>query len=184
MRYVLLASAAILALGSTAVPAAADDTPDRLGPAHAPLAALLNGDLDTHYAQYNSSGLQPPRTGYQPGPGPRPYFRDNQPGRPFYGYRGSDGGRAYGGRAYYGRPYYGRGYYGGRYYRHDYGSAAAAGAIGLATGAIIGGALAQQAAPVYAAPNGAVSYCVQRFKSYDPASGTYLGYDGLRHPCP
>jgi len=23
----------------------------------------------------------------------------------------------------------------------------------------------------------------QRYKSYDPASGTYLGYDGLRHPC-
>ena len=22
------------------------------------------------------------------------------------------------------------------------------------------------------------------FKSYDPASGTYLGYDGIRHPCP
>ncbi len=29
-----------------------------------------------------------------------------------------------------------------------------------------------------------VAYCVQRFRSYDPASGTYLGYDGLRHPCP
>jgi BA14K-like protein len=28
------------------------------------------------------------------------------------------------------------------------------------------------------------SYCVQRFRSYDPASGTYLGFDGLRHPCP
>ena len=27
------------------------------------------------------------------------------------------------------------------------------------------------------------SYCAQRYKSYDPASGTYLGYDGLRHPC-
>jgi hypothetical protein len=26
-------------------------------------------------------------------------------------------------------------------------------------------------------------YCAQRYKSYDPASGTYLGYDGLRHPC-
>jgi glyoxylase-like metal-dependent hydrolase (beta-lactamase superfamily II) len=26
--------------------------------------------------------------------------------------------------------------------------------------------------------------CSQRFKSYDPASGTYLGYDGVRHPCP
>ena len=28
------------------------------------------------------------------------------------------------------------------------------------------------------------AYCVQRFRSYDPASGTYLGYDGMRHPCP
>jgi BA14K-like protein len=27
-------------------------------------------------------------------------------------------------------------------------------------------------------------YCIQRYKSYDPASGTYLGYDGQRHPCP
>lgn len=29
-----------------------------------------------------------------------------------------------------------------------------------------------------------VAYCSRRFKSYDPASGTYLGYDGKRHPCP
>jgi hypothetical protein len=28
------------------------------------------------------------------------------------------------------------------------------------------------------------AYCASRFRSYDPASGTYLGYDGLRHPCP
>jgi hypothetical protein len=28
------------------------------------------------------------------------------------------------------------------------------------------------------------SYCAQRFRSYDPASGTYLGYDGQRHSCP
>jgi hypothetical protein len=28
------------------------------------------------------------------------------------------------------------------------------------------------------------AYCAQRFKSYDPSSGTYLGYDGQRHPCP
>lgn len=170
MRHILLASAAILALGSTMIPASADAAPASTEPAAAPLAALLSGNLDTGYAQYRSNGLHPPRTGFRAGPGPRPYFRDNRPGRPFYGYRGG----------YYGRPYYG-----GRYYRHDYGSAAAAGAIGLATGAIIGGALAQQqAAPVYAAPNSAVSYCMQRFKSYDPASGTYLGYDGLRHPCP
>jgi hypothetical protein len=36
-----------------------------------------------------------------------------------------------------------------------------------------------------AAPDGdSVGYCQQRFRSYDPASGTYLGYDGLRHACP
>lgn len=28
------------------------------------------------------------------------------------------------------------------------------------------------------------SYCAQRYRSYDPASGTYLGFDGLRHSCP
>ena len=31
---------------------------------------------------------------------------------------------------------------------------------------------------------GDASYCAQRYRSYDPASGTYLGYDGIRHPCP
>ena len=35
--------------------------------------------------------------------------------------------------------------------------------------------------PSYGRP---VAYCLRRFKSYDPASGTYLGRDGLRHPCP
>lgn len=41
--------------------------------------------------------------------------------------------------------------------------------------------------PVYApypAYGGAVAYCMRRFKSYDPVSMTYLGYDGYRHPCP
>jgi hypothetical protein len=65
---------------------------------------------------------------------------------------------------------------------------------GLIAGAIIGGALS---APYYAPgyypgptyyngppPGDAIGYCMQRFKSYDPASGTYLGYDGYRHPCP
>jgi hypothetical protein len=36
----------------------------------------------------------------------------------------------------------------------------------------------------YAAAGNGSAYCAQRFRSYDPASGTYLGYDGLRHPCP
>jgi hypothetical protein len=30
---------------------------------------------------------------------------------------------------------------------------------------------------------GEVGYCMRRFRSYDPRSGTYLGFDGLRHPC-
>ncbi len=29
-----------------------------------------------------------------------------------------------------------------------------------------------------------VGYCARRFRSYDPGSGTYVGYDGFRHPCP
>jgi hypothetical protein len=27
------------------------------------------------------------------------------------------------------------------------------------------------------------SSCARRYRSYDPASGTFLGYDGKRHPC-
>ena len=42
-----------------------------------------------------------------------------------------------------------------------------------------GGAIAaSQAAQQNAA------YCAQRFRSYDPQSGTYLGRDGRRHACP
>lgn len=30
----------------------------------------------------------------------------------------------------------------------------------------------------------AVAYCAARFRTYNPASGTYMGNDGMRHPCP
>jgi hypothetical protein len=39
-------------------------------------------------------------------------------------------------------------------------------------------------APVEGPVVGDASYCAQRYRSYDPASGTYLGFDGMRHPCP
>jgi hypothetical protein len=68
------------------------------------------------------------------------------------------------------------GYHGG-HYRRGYGWGPAVG--GLAAGAIIGGAIANSQARASDA-----AYCSQRFKSYDPTSGTYLGYDGIRHPCP
>ncbi len=103
-------------------------------------------------------------------------------------------------RGGFGRGGWGGGWRGGRGF--GWGGAAA----GLAAGAIIGGAVAASQpwygydydyspgyysygyAPggyVATAPGGDdVAYCEQRFRSYDPASGTYLGYDGLRHPCP
>ncbi len=42
-------------------------------------------------------------------------------------------------------------------------------------------------APVIVVPRAsadAIAYCAQRYRSYDPVSMTYLGYDGRRHPCP
>jgi hypothetical protein len=80
---------------------------------------------------------------------------------------------------------------------------------GLVAGAIIGGAIASSPyygygpypyyygpppvvygpppAPVYGGAPVAgdpAAYCAQRYRSYDPATGTFLGYDGVRHPCP
>ncbi len=92
-------------------------------------------------------------------------------------------------RGYYGRPYYGRPYYGGSYY-HNNGAAVAAGVAGVAAGALIAGAIANQAAaqPAVPPPPGTVSpsvaaYCARKFRSYDPASGTYLSSNGMRLVC-
>ena len=118
------------------------------------VSAVQKGELNTDYVQY--------RRGYG------------------YGYRG--GPRYVERRDVAPRRY---GYEPRGYYRRDRGNALAAGALGLATGAIIGGAIAQsqaQAAPVYG--GNTASYCAQRYRSYDPASGTYLGYDGVRRACP
>ena len=73
-------------------------------------------------------------------------------------------------------PRYGHGYYG---HRHGHYGTGAAVLGGLAAGAIIGSAIANSQAQANAA-----SYCAQRYRSYDPGSGTYLGHDGLRHSCP
>ena len=61
----------------------------------------------------------------------------------------------------YGGPAYATGYYDDGYY--DDGAVAVAPAPG---------------------DDDSVAYCMQRYRSYDPRSGTYLGYDGQRHPCP
>ncbi|WP_112663563.1 BA14K family protein [Microvirga flavescens] len=92
---------------------------------------------------------------------------------------------------YYRRGYYYGPYYGPRYYRrYDDGSAAlAAGAAGLAAGALIGGAIASQPSQsALPAPPGTVSpsvaaYCARKYRSYDPATGTYLATNGMRYVC-
>lgn len=37
---------------------------------------------------------------------------------------------------------------------------------------------------VAGAPGSAIAMCETRFRSFDPATGTYMGFDGIRHPCP
>lgn len=73
-----------------------------------------------------------------------------------------------------------------RPHRHHYHGGGGSGALigGLAAGAIIGGAIAASQAQAAQQAQQAHAYCAQRFRSYDPASGTYLGHDGYRHPCP
>lgn len=73
-----------------------------------------------------------------------------------------------------------------RYYRgyrrgFDPGAAAALGIIGLAAGAIAGAALAP--APYVVGDPNWIAYCSSRYRSFDPASGTYLGFDGNRYYC-
>jgi hypothetical protein len=95
---------------------------------------------------------------------------------------------------------------GGGGYRGGGGGALVGGAI---AGAVIGGAIASQGyGPGYYAPgpgyyndpgyddggavavapggdgDDSVAYCMQTYRSYDPRSGTYMGNDGYRHPCP
>jgi hypothetical protein len=61
----------------------------------------------------------------------------------------------------------------------DFGDAAAAGIFGLAAGALVGSALSQGGS--YGGDYHAA--CSRKYRSYDPATGTYMGYDGYRHPC-
>jgi hypothetical protein len=104
---------------------------------------------------------------------------------------------------------------GNRYYRHHHnnnnGDAWAAGAVGLAAGALLGTALAQPREPeviyrdyddgYYRRPVQAYQeapryyggaqpwsrewyrYCSDRYRSFNPETGTYRGYDGRDHFC-
>ena len=64
----------------------------------------------------------------------------------------------------YGNPYYNTGYYDDPGFYGDT-------AVVAAVPADVGG-------------GDAVAYCMQTYRSYDVRSGTYMGLDGYRHPCP
>lgn len=79
----------------------------------------------------------------------------------------------------WGRPYY---------YHHYNDGAVAAGVAGLAAGALVAGAIASQAQPAAPPPPGTVdpsiaAYCARKYRSYDPATGTFLGRNGMRYVC-
>jgi hypothetical protein len=119
-------------------------------------------------------------------------FRGAASGAGFRGAQASVGGQNFAGR--------GGGRFAGGGYRQGYGRG-----LGFAGGLAVGSALGYGYGGYYGddyADNGyydngydggqsyvvsgddsGSGYCAQRYKSYDPASGTYLGYDGQRHPC-
>ena len=106
----------------------------------------------------------------------------------FNGYNDYNG---YGNRGYGNSPrgggYYNRGYGDRRYrdgYRRDDGTAIAAGVVGLALGAAIAGSANQRAyARSQRGGSAWIENCSRRYRSFDPASGTYMGFDGNRHYC-
>ncbi len=127
--------------------------------------AVRNGGRNGGFTTSNTAGARFAAGGrdYRGNGNWRGDWRDHR-GRNFA--RGFGFGLGLGAGASYGG-YYGDGYWAdGGPYAYDYGDYDDA-----------------YAAPVYAESDD-VQYCMQRFRSYDPRSGTYLGYDGERHPCP
>ncbi|BCP54310.1 hypothetical protein K32_29270 [Kaistia sp. 32K] len=101
--------------------------------------------------------------------------------------RGGWNGGGWNGGGWNGGGWNGGGWNGGGYYYHDNnnwaGAAAAAGIIGLATGAIIANSANQQR--YYSGGYGGdyISYCSSRYRSFNPNTGTFTGYDGYQHRC-
>jgi len=132
------------------------------------------------------------RRGYRRGPPPRGYYR----GPPRGYYRPAPPPPRWRGP---------RRYYNGRYWRpahngwyvYNEGAWVAAAALGLAAGAALGAAAAAPSAPPVVVQQGApvtrtgippwtpawYTYCSRKYKSFNPETGLYLGYDGKYHYC-
>lgn len=70
---------------------------------------------------------------------------------------------------------------------HGHGDAAAAAALGIVGGMIVGSAIAnqQQQQPIYAGgnSNAHVGWCLDRYRSYDIPTDTYMSHSGYRKYC-
>jgi hypothetical protein len=143
-------------------------------------------------ARFSGGGGGAPVARFSGGGGGAPVARIYGGGAPVARFSGAPVARIYGGGGHHG------GHRGGGF------------VPGLAAGAIIGGVIASPGygyydGPAYYSPgyyddqyyddgavavapepvdDDAVAYCTQTYRSYDVRSGTFLGYDGLRHPCP
>lgn len=157
-----------------------------------PLAATLAAPLATSFAAPSAAVAPGENLLVQVQYRDRRGYRDHR-----RGYR--DHRRGYRGDRFVGRHHGSRPVY--RHHRYDPGAAAVAGIFGLATGAIIAGALAppvypvaphrvaphhyrvapHRVAPVHTRSD--IAYCSRKYRSFDPVSFTYLGYDGRRHYC-
>lgn len=140
------------------------------------LAAALGISAVAATASTASAGWRGPYGGWHAGPPPGGWGRGYYgPGRGYYGPR----------PGYYGGPrYYGG--YGGGYINP--GAAAAAGAIvGLGVGAAIANSSGggYEVAPPYGATGWRehVAWCEGRYRSYNPSSDTFTGYDGRTYRC-
>jgi hypothetical protein len=63
------------------------------------------------------------------------------------------------------------------WHRH-HNSSVGAGIVGFMAGAMIGSALSHNY------PYRGNAWCAQHYKTYNPYTGTFTGYDGLQHRCP
>ncbi|MCX5497076.1 BA14K family protein [Kaistia dalseonensis] len=105
------------------------------------------------------------------------------------------GGPGWGGPGWHGGPPPpppGGGYYyrGPRYYGGWYGNPGAAAAAGAIVGLGLGAAIASQPSYGYEVPpprgvawRNHVSYCEDRYRSYNPSTDTFIGYDGRAYRC-
>jgi hypothetical protein len=98
-------------------------------------------------------------------------------------YRGSGG---YGYREHYHSRRDAHRSYRSRSYGYRYRDPAAAGILGFGIGALFGQSLTTPQTRYYTyggASEAHVQWCLQRFRSYDITSDTYLNYDGNRYRC-